>query len=188
MNSKKSLRKKLIVARQLINPDEAQTAANSIAKYLLEIIPQNAKVSAYCAMRGEVDVNNLIKQLQIRGNQVALPIITAEKILKFLDCSDDTPLVAGKFETLCPQPHLPEIEPDVVIVPMVSFDNAGNRLGYGGGYYDTTLAYLRSKNKKLLVIGVAYAMQRVEKLPIHDGDEKMDMVVTEDGIVILRGA
>lgn len=186
MNNKKSLREKLIAARQLITLDEAQVAANSLAKYLLEIIPENAKVAAYCAMRGEVDVNNLIKKLQIRGYAVALPVVVpSSKILKFLDCSNDEELVVGKYGISCPQPHLPEIEPDVVIVPLVGFDDAGHRLGYGGGYYDATLASLRSRNKKLLVIGVAYAMQRVENLATESHDEKMDMVVTEEGIVIL---
>ena len=189
MNSKKSLREKIIAERLLINAVEAQVAADSVTKYLLDIIPENTKVAAYCAMRGEIDVSGLLIKLQARGNKTALPVVMEnEKILKFLEVTSDAALVAGKYGTSCPQPHLPEIIPDAVIVPMVAFDGNGNRIGYGGGYYDATLDYLRSRNKKLLVIGVAYAMQRVENLPIHDGDQKMDMVVTEDGVVILRGA
>ncbi len=184
MNSKKSLREKLIKARQLIKPEDACLAADSIEKHLLEIISENAKVAIYCAIRGEVDLNMVIEKLQSRGNQVALPVVTeTEKILKFLDCSSGEELVVGKFGISCPMTHLPEIEPDTVIVPMVGFDLHGNRLGYGGGYYDATLKFLRIKNKKLLVIGVAYAMQQVNNLPIHDGDEKMDMVITEKGII-----
>ena len=149
MNNKKSLREKLITERQLITPDEAQEAADSLAKYLLEIITENAKVAAYCAMRGEVDVNNLIKKLQIRGYAVALPVVVpSSKILKFLDCSGGEELLVGKYGISCPQPHLPEIEPDVVIVPMVGFDDAGHRLGYVGGYYDATLASLRNANNQ----------------------------------------
>lgn len=183
MNSKKSLREKLIAARQLIKPDEAQAAASSLAKYLLDIIPENTNVAGYCAIRGEIDVSGLLAKLQARGDKTALPVVIEnEKILKFIDCTDGEPLIVGKFGVFCPKPHLPEIEPDVVIVPMVGFDGAGHRLGYGGGYYDATLASLRSRNKKLLVIGVAYAMQRVENLATEPHDEKMDMIVTDDGL------
>ena len=189
MNNKKSLRKKIIAERQLISAPIANEVSQKIGNFLLEIISKNSKVAGYCAVRGEVDVSGLLEKLQARGNKVALPVIyDGSKILKFLEVVSDSTLVAGKYGISCPQPHLPEIIPDVLIVPMVAFDDFGHRLGYGGGYYDATLASLRYRNKKLLVIGVAYAMQCVENLPIHDGDEKMDMVVTEEGIVILRGA
>ncbi|MEQ1705656.1 MAG: 5-formyltetrahydrofolate cyclo-ligase [Rickettsiales bacterium] len=181
MNNKKFLREKIIAERLLIPAPITSSASEKIEKYLLDIISENSKVAAYCAMRGEVDVSGLLEKLQARGNKTALPVVMEnEKILKFLEVTSDATLVAGKYGISCPQPHLPEIIPDVVIVPLVAFDGSGNRLGYGGGYYDATLAHLRIRNEKLLVIGVAYAMQRVEKLPVHTGDQKMDMVVTEE--------
>ncbi len=183
-NNKKLLREKFIKARQEIPKDIAKSAASVITQHLLEIIPQSAKVAAYCAMRGEIDVGGLIAKLQGRGNVTALPVVEDNsKILKFIEVTKDSVLTKGKYGIDCPEVYLPEIIPDVVIVPLVAFDGSGNRLGYGGGYYDATLAHLRIRNKKLLVIGVAYAMQRVEKLPIHDGDQKMDMVVTEKEII-----
>ncbi len=183
MDSKKSLREEIIAKRQQIVTGAASDAAKKIEDFLFPLIPADASVALYCAIRGEVDVRGLLKKLCDSGHKVALSAIQENtKILKFLDCSCGTPLIAGKYGIACPQPHLAEIIPDVVIVPLVAFDKSGNRLGYGGGYYDATLAHLRSRNEKLLVIGVAYAMQRTENIPTHSGDQKMDMVVTEEGI------
>ncbi len=183
MNDKKSLREKIIAERLLIPAPVATVASQKIENFLLEIIPDEAKVAGYYAVRGEVDVAGLLEKLRGRGNKVALPVVDdGSKILKFLEVTPDSAMVVGKYGISCPQPHLPEIIPDVVIVPMGAFDKTGHRLGYGGGYYDATIKHFRLRNEKMLVIGVAYAMQRVEKLPIHDGDQKMDMVVTEKGI------
>lgn len=179
-NDKKSLREKFIKARQEIPEDIAKSAVETITKRLLEIIPTDAKVAAYCGMRGEVDMRELLAGLQARGNISALPVVDdGSKVLRFLEVKPDSEMSPGKFGALCPQPHLPEIVPEVVIVPLVAFDKNGNRLGYGGGYYDATLKHLRNRNEKLLVIGVAYTMQQAENLPVHEGDQKMDMVVTE---------
>lgn len=179
-NDKKNLREKFIKARLEIPENIANSVAGIITRRLLEIIPENAKVAVYCSMRGEVDMAGLIAALQERGNITALPVIDdGSRILRFLEVVPDCELAPGKFGTLCPLTHLPEIIPDVVIVPLLAFDKNGNRLGYGGGYYDATLAHLRIRNEKLLVIGVAYAMQKVDGLPVHGGDRKMDMVVTE---------
>jgi 5-formyltetrahydrofolate cyclo-ligase len=183
MIDKQKIRKQLIADRQAILPETASAASASITKYILETIPDGVAVAGYCAMHGEVDVSGALEQLYARGNNVVLPVVSEEKILKFLTWSPESTLIGGKFGVSCPQPHLPEIAPDVVIAPMVAFDAGGNRLGYGGGYYDATIKYLRMRNKDLNIIGVAYAMQRVENLPIHAGDQKMDMVVTEKGVI-----
>jgi 5-formyltetrahydrofolate cyclo-ligase len=182
-DNKQLIRKKFIAAREFLPPETASAASASIAEYIREIIPEGAAAAGYCAMRGEVDVSGALEQLYARGNNIALPVVSVGKILKFLTWSPESPLIEGKFGVACPQPHLPEIAPAVVIAPMVAFDAGGNRLGYGGGYYDATIKHLRRLNKGLNVIGVAYAMQRVENLPVHDGDQKMDMVVTEQGVI-----
>jgi 5-formyltetrahydrofolate cyclo-ligase len=182
-NDKKALREKFIKSRLEIPKDIAKSAAEIITQHLLEIIPKTAKVALYCAMRGEVDMAGLLAALQERGNITSLPVIDdGGKILRFLEVSQDSKLTNGKYGISCPHLHTSEIIPDVVIVPLLAFDKNGNRLGYGGGYYDATLKHLRSRNEKLLVIGAAYAMQKVENLPIHSGDQKMDMMVTEEGI------
>ena len=107
-------------------------------------------------------------------------IVEHEKILKFLSWSPDEELCAGKFGALCPLPHLPELVPDIIIVPLVGFDENLHRLGYGGGYYDATIRNFREKNPSIRVIGAAYNIQKVENLPSEAHDEKLDSVVIED--------
>lgn len=184
IENKQKMREGLIAARLAIPSEVANAAAEAVAEYLLEIIPNGASVAGYCAMRGEINVNQAIDGLQNRGNVVALPVIAeGEKILKFFDCLSNTPLIAGKYGIPCPQPHLPEIIPNIVIVPLVGFDASGNRLGYGGGYYDATIHSLRAANKQVRIIGVAYNMQKSDNIPTEPHDEKMDMVVTEKEII-----
>ena len=76
-------------------------------------------------------------------------------------------------------------EPEILIVPLVAFDRMGTRLGYGGGYYDRTLMQLRKK-RATLAIGFAYSTQEMLELPIESTDQKLDVVVTERGIVNIR--
>ena len=85
-----------------------------------------------------------------------------------------------------PAAHRLEGEPDILLVPLLAFDKQGYRLGYGGGYYDRTLKILRSKakatNQKLEVIGVSYADQIVESVPDDEFDQRIDWVITEEGL------
>jgi 5-formyltetrahydrofolate cyclo-ligase len=78
------------------------------------------------------------------------------------------------------------LRPDVVLVPLLAFDGSGHRLGYGGGYYDRTLARLRADGP-LLVVGVAYSAQEVDRLPGTEHDQRVDAVLTELGIVRFAG-
>ena len=184
MDSKKSLREANIAKRQQIPAIAASDSAGKIKNFLFPLVPSGASVALYFAIRGEVDVSGLLKRLCASGHKVALPVIQENtRVLKFLDCSCETPLIAGKYGISYPQPHLPEIIPDVVIIPLVAFDKNGNRLGYGGGYYDATIHHLRSINKNIMVIGVAYAMQQVENIEPEPHDQKMDAVVTEEEII-----
>lgn len=184
MADKQALRKRLIAERMEIKREVAKEASNVLAKHLLEIIQKGTRVAGYCAIRGEIDISVALEKLRENGSKIALPVIDEDsKILKFLECSPDTPLIAGRYGIFCPQPHLPEIIPDVVIIPLVAFDNKGYRIGYGGGYYDATISHLRAINKNIRIIGAAYAMQQVEKIEPEPHDEKMDMVVTEEEII-----
>ena len=76
-------------------------------------------------------------------------------------------------------------EPEVLIIPMVGFDRNGGRLGYGGGFYDRTLEYLRSK-QATMAIGFAYSQQEFDTLPLEPTDQRMDVIVTEKEIIEIK--
>jgi 5-formyltetrahydrofolate cyclo-ligase len=87
-------------------------------------------------------------------------------------------LVDGPFGTREPPAGTPELPPEVLILPLVAFDRRGYRLGYGGGYYDRTLAVLRRQGRALAV-GVGFAAQEVVAVPCGRHDQRLDWIVTE---------
>jgi 5-formyltetrahydrofolate cyclo-ligase len=92
------------------------------------------------------------------------------------------PLLPGGFKVMEPRPERPVVMPDVVLAPLLAFDRAGRRLGYGKGYYDRTLASLRRSKPDALVIGLAFALQEVAAVPADVTDERLDAVLTEAGV------
>jgi 5-formyltetrahydrofolate cyclo-ligase len=93
--------------------------------------------------------------------------------------------VRGPFGIFQPSSDAPEVDPDIVLVPLAAFDRAGHRIGYGRGYYDRTLQNLRA-SKKITVIGLAFAVQEIETVPRLPHDEQLDCVLTERGLIDLR--
>jgi len=89
--------------------------------------------------------------------------------------------MSGAFGITEPRPDWPRAFPSVLLVPLLAFDARGYRLGYGGGYYDRTLALFRAE-REIAAIGIAYAGQEVSAVPYEPSDEKLDMVVTETGL------
>jgi 5-formyltetrahydrofolate cyclo-ligase len=95
------------------------------------------------------------------------------------------PLASGQWGIREPTPDAPEVAPDILIVPLVCFDRAGHRIGYGAGYYDMTIHALRAK-KKIVAVGVAFAAQEISKVPSTERDERLDLVLTEREVIDFR--
>ena len=187
MGSPENKREKRLLRRQLELQREVaaaaagdSVAANAKAHFLAGVPIGSAKVvSAYWAMRGELDPASLLTALSEAGITCALPVIDNVDVpLRFLSWRPGDSLVDGAFGTRQPKDRFDELVPDVVIVPLLAFDRKGYRLGYGGGYYDRTLAQLRAKGN-VLAVGFAYAGQEVAELPREHFDERLDYVVTE---------
>ena len=92
-------------------------------------------------------------------------------------------MTPGGFGIPVPPETMDEVTPDLLLVPFLAFDGEGYRLGYGGGYYDRTLAALRADNADLMAVGVAYGAQKTDKLPREATDQPLDLVVTENEII-----
>lgn len=138
-------------------------------------------IATYWPKEHEFDVRYILEHALKRGAKCALPVVEKDcKILKFYEWSEQTSLVKGAFNVMQPDTQTaPELEPDIVIVPLLAFDLRGNRIGYGGGYYDATLADLRTRKPDIDAVGVCFAAQAVIfKLPTEDHDEKLDWVIT----------
>ena len=135
-------------------------------------------LAGYMAMRTEIDPTIAMAAHQ---GPVGVPVILGPaQALRFREWSPGCAMVAGDFGALIPQDGA-WIDPQVVIVPLVGFDARGYRLGYGGGFYDRTLAGLRARHP-VLAIGFAFDAQELPEVPIDAYDQRLDVIVTESGI------
>ena len=92
-------------------------------------------------------------------------------------------LSVNKFGILEPASSKKDVTPDLIIVPLISFDKYLNRIGYGKGYYDRSLKKISKKKKKIISIGIAYSFQKCKKIPVNKHDFKLDYIFTEKGII-----
>ncbi len=94
-------------------------------------------------------------------------------------------LADGGFGTRIPPEDQAPVVPEILLVPMLAFDRRGYRLGYGGGFYDRTLAKLRAQNRRTTAIGIVYAGQEIDRVPADAYDQRLDRVVSEQGPIPL---
>ena len=146
----------------------------------LELAP-GAVVSGYYPYRSEIDVMPLMEKLAASGFQLALPVVVEnEQPLIFKAWAPGDATQPGQLNIEVPLEDAPELEPDVLLVPLLAFDDRGYRLGYGGGFYDRTLEKLR-KSKSVVAVGVAYAGQEVGAVVRGVVDQPVDWILTENG-------
>ena len=139
-------------------------------------------VSAYRRIRSELDPGPLMLALVERGRRVCVPVIQGKALpLRFREWTPATRMQPGPFGAQVPSEG-DWLEPDLLLVPLLAWDAAGRRLGYGGGFYDRTLAGLRAA-KSVRAIGFAYAAQQVDEVPADETDQRLDAVLTETGLV-----
>ena len=144
-------------------------------------VPTGVPVSAFWPLEDEFDPRPLIDHFHAAGHPIGLPVVVRRgEPLVFRRWQPGMDLVQGNFRVLTPPPEAPEVTPAVILAPLLAFDRAGYRLGYGGGFYDRTIAKLRAAGR-VLVIGVAYAAQEVPAVPRDATDQKLDWIVTEEG-------
>jgi 5-formyltetrahydrofolate cyclo-ligase len=168
-----------------IDPAWADQAAAQFFDFIK--IPPGAVISAYYPIGKEMDPLSIVERLWTDGVTVCLPVINSEeRALSFAEWGKDAPLAKGALGIPSPAPGSKTVEPDILIVPLLAFDQRGNRLGYGKGNYDATLRGLRAK-KDILAVGLAYAEQAcLLALPSDEYDEKLDLVVTPQRVFDFR--
>jgi 5-formyltetrahydrofolate cyclo-ligase len=150
-------------------------------------LPPSRTIAGYNPINEEADCRPLLTALAARGHPLCLPVAgTAGAPLIFRAWTPGDALVASDWDIPEPVPAAQECIPDVVLVPLLAFDRRGHRLGYGGGFYDRTIAALRARGS-VQAIGIAYAAQAVDSLPSADHDQRLDAVLTEQGVIRFEG-
>ena len=187
MQSRDQLRTRIRAQRRALSAAESAQRSRLIAHHLVgsRLFMNCRRLSAYIPVRGEA------RRL---GKSVYLPVLApfGEDRLWFVHWHPEIPLVPNRFGI--PEPKrrrtdlLSPTQLDVALAPLVGFDDLGNRLGMGGGFYDRTFAFLRHRARwhRPILIGYAYDFQQVDRLQSHDWDVRLDGVVTEQGLTMFR--
>ncbi len=151
--------------------------------------PAHTLIAGFAPIGDEIDIWPLLHHLHEQGRQIVLPVVTAPAVpLIFRRWTPDTAMETDRYGVSYPAQGEP-LTPTCVLVPLLAFTRGGERLGYGGGYYDRTLAELRAGlrlQSELFACGVAYAGQEVADLPTDDYDERLDGILTEKEFRTIR--
>ena len=184
---KPQIRKEMVAKRRGLLADKQRDEAENLASHLLPWLDTRqldgrAVIAGYHPTNGELSPLPALAALTAKGYGLALPCVeNEERILAFRRWQPSDELAAGPYNIKQPLASAALLQPTILLVPMVAADKELNRLGYGGGYYDQTIAHLRSQNPNVLAIGLAYDFQLLDSLLAEEHDVPMDVVFTPSG-------
>jgi 5-formyltetrahydrofolate cyclo-ligase len=177
-NFRKAIRTELLERRKALSFHDRQAFAEALTAHLLAALDLNAYsvLGIYWPIRGELDLRDFARRHIEAGRTVALPVVVAKNApVEFWQWDPHTPMQRGCWDIPVPAERR-SVVPDALLIPLVGYDAAGYRLGYGGGYYDRTLAALTPRP---LCIGVGYDESALATIQPQPHDVPMDLIVTE---------
>lgn len=190
---RRELRQRLAERRRALSPPQRIAAAQGLRRSL-EHLPEyhtDERVAGYWACDGELPLNLVIPPLATRGQQFLLPLIGQDSLLRFAPWSSGDPVQPNRFgipEPVAPREWFAPFQLDLVFVPLLAFDRHGNRLGYGGGYYDRSFAFLKDQLRPTepLLVGIAYDFQELSEIAPERWDISLDFIATDRELIDCR--
>jgi 5-formyltetrahydrofolate cyclo-ligase len=183
---KNKLRRDAIALRDALPAEMRKAAADTIAACGFPLRVSGVTVSGFMPLKSEINPLPLMQKLAEEGARLALPVVSGRgKPLVMRQWAWGEPLASGVWGIREPKPDAPQVDPDILLVPLLAFDRTGHRIGYGAGYYDMTIAGLRAK-KPVIAIGIAFAAQEIASVPATPRDARLDLVLTEKEVIDLR--
>ncbi len=179
--NKSSLRKKILKLRKKKFSKNFYISPNKFLKFLVKKKLKPKVIGAYYPFNYELDILNILEVLQKKNCIISLPKISKNNQMDFFQWSFEDPLKINKFgipETTSKK----KIYPNILLIPLVGFDDQLNRLGYGGGYYDRYLSKVQNKYR-IIKIGIGFSFQKIKKIPIKKHDKKLDYIITDKEII-----
>jgi 5-formyltetrahydrofolate cyclo-ligase len=183
IEQKKALRARIKAWRAGLEAGAVARAADAVAAQGLGFLQLQSGtiVSGFAPMPDEFRVWALLRRLSREGHRLALPVMQGKmQPLLFRAWAPGDVMDRAVWGIAEPKGDKPALEPEVLIVPLLAFDKRGWRLGYGGGFYDRTLADLRGR-KRIVAVGLGYDEQQVDAVPHLDYDQRLDWVLTPSG-------
>jgi 5-formyltetrahydrofolate cyclo-ligase len=189
LEQKAELRREGLARRDALPAKIRKAAAEAIAARAFPLaIASGMILSGFMPLKSEINPLPLMRKLADDGARLALPVVAGRgRPLIMRGWQWGEPLVPGVWGIREPPPTAPELQPDILLVPLLAFDRNGHRIGYGAGYYDLTIAQLRAK-KPIAAVGIAFAAQEIESVPRTAFDARLDLVLTENETIDLRNA
>jgi 5-formyltetrahydrofolate cyclo-ligase len=182
-DEKRAARTRALVRRAEAYAQHGRLTGEQLAEHGLGFIEPapGSIVSGFSAIKDEIDAGPLLARLAGEGFRLALPVMQGKgKPLLFRAWAPGDEMGSATWGIAEPLPSRAVLEPDVVLVPLLAFDERGYRLGYGGGFYDRTLAELRAR-KPIVAVGIAYDELKVDAVAHLDYDQRIDWVLTPSG-------
>ncbi len=179
---KQALRQEVLARRAALGPGVRKMAAREVIGHALALgkLEEASRVALYWPIRDELDTRSLIEELAGRGKSVGLPVIRGRgEVLDFRLFGGAESLRPAPFGTLEPSSEMAALIPEIIFLPLAGFDGTGTRLGYGKGFYDRTIAAMAQRP---LLIGLAFGRQELDFIPFSPHDERLDGVITEQGV------
>ena len=179
--NKSNIRKKILYLRK---KNYSKNLSINFSKFLKFLEKNNIKskiIGGYYPFNYELDILNILEMLEKKRYVLSLPSVGKNNTMNFYQWSLKDPLKINKYgipETTSKK----KINPGVLLIPLVAFDNQLNRLGYGGGYYDRYISKLQD-NDKIIKIGIGFSFQKVKSLTINKYDKKLDFIITEKDFI-----
>ncbi|MBT6095327.1 MAG: 5-formyltetrahydrofolate cyclo-ligase [Rhodospirillaceae bacterium] len=184
-HDKQAFREAAREGRQTAAAAAGSDAAERLARHINACVADwpAGVISGYLPIADEMSPLPAMAGLARNGWTLALPVVAGNgRPLVFRQWRDGDALEPGPLRTRHPLPSAVEVRPDVLLVPLLAFDATGQRIGWGGGFYDRTIAALRA-DKDILALGIGYGGQQVDKVPAGPHDAPLDAVVSEAGIL-----
>ena len=182
-DDKQALRAEMKELREELSardPDAGETLAEKFPLKLLE--RYGPTVAVYMPIGSEIDPRPLLRKLVEAGATLALPCVLDDGSMIYRHYTRGDPLEKRAFGLLEPFHEVPEVQPTLILTPLLAYDKTGNRLGYGKGHYDRAISRLR-ENGRAFVCGLAFHGQEVDEIPAEAHDVPLDWVMTECGSI-----
>jgi 5-formyltetrahydrofolate cyclo-ligase len=178
---KSKLRKKIFKIRKLRNGKNIQLSFNKIFNLLKKNNIKKKSIGGYFPVNFEIDDLEILRKFEIKKYEISLPVVKKNFEMDFYKWSSKEPLTINKYGI--PEPNLKKLKyPDIILIPLLAFDERLHRLGYGGGYYDRYIEKI-SKKKSSVKIGLALSFQKINNVPTTKYDKKLDYIMTEKNIL-----